>query len=533
MITRSKGHLVLVLHAHLPYVRHPEFEEFMEERWFFEAVTETYIPLIMAFERLQKDGIDFKLTMSLTPPLLEMFASPDLQKKYERHMEKLIELADREVKRTKEEDPRVHKLALYYSQHFREILGTYRRYGKNPANGFVKFQESGNLEIITCNATHAFLPLLSRHENVVKSQIEVGVQSHENRLRKRPKGIWLAECGYYPGVDRFLSRFGLEYFFIDSHGLWYADHQPRYGVYRPVITPEGVFVFARDPESSEEVWSAQVGYPGDSRYREFYRDIGFDRELEYIRSYIDRSGERVNTGIKYHRITSKGMDLSKKDYYVLTDAIAAVKEHATDFAKKKEQQVDRLYKLFGGVEPVIVAPFDAELFGHWWYEGPLFLEELFRVLSQKPTVVPSTPSEILAAYDEYQMLTPAASTWGANGYFEVWLNGSNDWIYRHYDEMIERMEEVVQLFHTPTPLEERCLNQMLRELFLAISSDWAFIMTTGTTVEYAKKRVITHVLRFHQLYDQLKSGRIDPDYLKELEWRDALFPWLDFRTFKV
>ncbi|MDI3516943.1 MAG: 1,4-alpha-glucan branching enzyme [Thermotogota bacterium] len=533
MSSHAKGYFVLVLHAHLPYVRHPEFEEFMEERWLFEAITETYIPLLMAFDRLRRDGIAFKLTMSLTPPLLEMFASSDLQQKYERHMEKLIELADKEEERTRNEDPQLQKLARYYSRHFREVLETYREYDRNPAKGFLEFEKSGHLEIITCNATHAFLPLLSRHMPVVKSQIEVGVQAHEKHLGRCPKGIWLAECGYYPGLDKFLSLYGLKYFFVDSHGLWYADHQPRYGVYRPAVTPEGVFVFARDPESSEEVWSAQVGYPGDSRYREFYRDVGFDRELEYIRPYIDKSGERVNTGIKYYRITSKDADLSKKEYYVLEDALKAVKEHASDFARKKERQVERLYELFDENAPVIVAPFDAELFGHWWYEGPLFLEEFFRELSKSQSVIPSTPSEVLDIFDEYQVLTPAASTWGANGYFEVWLNGSNDWIYRHYDEMIERMSEVIDRVSSPSPLEERCLNQMLRELFLALSSDWAFIMTTGTTVDYAKNRVITHTLRFHKLYEQLKSGRIDENYLKELEWQDAIFPWIDFRSFKA
>jgi 1,4-alpha-glucan branching enzyme len=521
-----RGKILIFLHAHLPYVHHPEYDHFLEERWLFEAITETYIPLLMMFDEME----DFRLTMSITPPLMEMLSSRDLQEKYERHMEKLIELADKEVERTKKEHPLKHKMAKFYREHFEKILNVFRSYNGNILEGFRKHQETGKLEIVTCNATHAFLPLYQMYPEVVNAQITVGVKNYEKHMKKHPRGIWLAECGYYQGLDLYLAQNNVEYFFVDSHAFWFADEQPRYGVYRPIMTPSGVFAFARDPESSEQVWSAAVGYPGDPRYREFYRDIGFDREMEYIKDYIDPSGVRINTGIKYHRITSKSLDASQKEYYDIDLAMEAVEEHARDFLHKKENQARRLMDIMG-VEPVIVAPFDAELFGHWWFEGVFFLKRFFELVNESKDLKLVTASEVIDTLEEVQIATPADSSWGAGGYYETWLNGTNDWIYRHLHEMIERMIDLSKkCYNSSDPLVERVLNQMLRELFLAQSSDWAFIMTTRTSVQYAENRTKLHIKRFLNLYDQLVSGRIDEEMLRYYEWTDAIFPEINFRV---
>jgi 1,4-alpha-glucan branching enzyme len=330
-----------------------------------------------------------------------------------------------------------------------------------------------------------------------------------------------------------LAEEGISYFFVDSHGLWYAENPPRYGVYRPVMTESGVFAFGRDPESSEQVWSGEIGYPGDFRYREFYRDVGFDREAEYIAPYIDRSGARVNTGIKYHRITGKNIDLGEKAYYNIEEAHEAAMTHACDFISKKITQVETLYSQFAGIQPIIVAPFDAELFGHWWFEGPKFIENLFRCLAKTDIIQPVTPKEFIdQSLSTVQITTPADSTWGANGYNEVWINGSNDWIYPHLDEMVERMTRLAKDFYNETePLKVRALKQAMRELLLAQSSDWAFIMTTGTTVEYAALRTKQHITRFNQLYDAIYSGAIDETCLTQYEWIDGIFKDPDYRIY--
>jgi len=530
----TKGYISLVLHAHLPYVRHPQYEEFMEERWLFEAITETYIPLIRVFENLEQDNIPFKITMSLTPPLLEMLDSRDLQEKYIRHMKKLIELSEKEVEVTAEEDRTKNKMAEYYLEDFKDALNLFeKKYNSSLVSAFKHFQDKGNLEIITCNATHGFLPLMERYPNAVRAQVKNGVKTYERHLSRAPKGIWLAECAYSAGLDKYLAEENIRYFFVDSHGVWFGDTQPKFGVYRPIITENGVFVFGRDPESSEQVWSAEIGYPGDFRYREFYRDVGFDREDEYIKPYIDSSGVRLNTGIKYHAVTGRNIALGDKDYYDIDKAKQAALEHAADFANKKIEQVENLYKAFDGTVPIIVAPFDAELFGHWWYEGPFFIENFFRKLNEKEVLKPITPPEFIENYiDSVQISTPADSTWGANGYNEVWLNGSNDWIYRHLDEMIERMTEISNTYkNEKNQLKIRVLNQAARELLLAQSSDWAFIMTTGTTVEYASNRTKVHVDRFMKLIDWLKTSAIDEKELEKIEWLDAIFPEIDFRDY--
>ncbi|ODN30418.1 glycoside hydrolase family 57 protein [Fervidobacterium thailandense] len=528
-----RGQIVFVLHAHLPYVHHPEYPFFLEEQWLFEAMTETYIPLLKMFRNLERDKVPFKLTMSITPPLMEMLAHPDLQRKYERRLTQLIELAGKEVQRTAYEHPLKHKMARFYLEEFQEALHLFRDvYNGNLLGAFRDYMSKGYLDIITCNATHGYLPFMEQYPQAIRAQLEQAVKTYERHMGVKPRGIWLAECAYFPGLDKYLAEYGLEYFFVDSHGLWYADERPRYGVYRPVITPNNVFVFARDPESSEQVWSAQIGYPGDSRYREFYRDIGFDREYEYIKPYIDPSGVRINTGIKYHKITSKELPLEAKQLYDIDEAKQAAYEHARDFLRKKEMQVEYLLNLFDGLEPIIVAPFDAELFGHWWFEGPYFLEYFMREAARSTKLRVVRACDVVDWIEKVQIVTPAASSWGANGYNEVWLNGTNDWIYPHLHEMVEKMTEMAQQHASETdPVKIRVLNQMVRELLLAQSSDWAFIMTTRTSVDYAVNRTKTHVKRFLNLYEMLKSGNIDVGELQRLEYVDDIFPDADYRMY--
>ena len=530
----TKGYFSLVLHAHLPYIHHPDFEEFMEEKWLFEAIGETYIPLLRVFERLERDAVPFAVTMSITPPLMEMLDSPSLQEKYIRHLQALIKLSAKEIEKTKEENPIKHKMAKYYHEDFKDLLRVFKdEYSCKMLSGFKRFQDSGHLEIITCNATHGFLPLMDRYPNVVRAQIKTGKQTYKNHLGCDPKGMWLAECGYTQGLDKYLAEENIRYFFVDSHGIWYAQTPPRYGVYRPLITENGCFAFGRDPESSEQVWSAQSGYPGDFRYREFYRDVGFDRELEYIQDYLDSCGVRSNTGIKYFKVTGKEVDLGKKDYYDIDEAMEAAAEHGADFANKKAKQIAHLHEVFEGVEPIIVAPFDAELFGHWWFEGPAFIESFFRTLSKLDYAEPITPPDFIEnKVKSVQINTPGDSTWGANGYNEVWLNGSNDWVYRHLDHMIEKMTELANDFKDCSDeLKVRALNQAARELLLAQSSDWAFIMTTGTTVEYASNRTKQHVDRFLKLYNELVQNEVVKEELEKIEWLDPIFKDMDYRVY--
>ncbi len=278
-----------------------------------------------------------------------------------------------------------------------------------------------------------------------------------------------------------------------------------------------------------QVWSAEWGYPGDYNYREFYRDIGFDLDYEYIRPYIHPDGIRVNTGIKYFRISAPNND---KSPYVPDWARDKAGEHAANFMFNRQRQIEYLFDWMQK-KPIIVSPYDAELFGHWWFEGPMWLEFLIRkIYFDQDTIRLITPSEYLAENPRNQVLTPSMSSWGWKGYNEVWLQGTNDWIYRHLHQASDEMSELAHTFsHRHTEgLLQRALNQALRELLLAQSSDWAFIMATGTHVNYAVRRTKEHLLRFSRLYADIKNNSLDEHWLADIESKDNIFPEIDYRV---
>ena len=523
----TKGYLCIVLHSHLPFVRHPEHEDFLEEDWLYEAITETYIPLINVFEGLVNDNVDFRITMSLTPTLISMLSDSLLQGRYIKHINRLIDLAHKEVERTRWQ-PDFQQLATMYLNSFCASRDTFEGYNRNLVNAFKKFQDLGKIEIITCGATHGYFPLMDVCRESVKAQVKVAVAHYESVFGRKPQGIWLPECGYQPGHDEIFKESGIRYFFTDAHGVLHGTPRPKYGVFAPVYCKSGVAAFARDLESSKQVWSSIEGYPGDYIYREFYRDIGFDLDFDYIKPYIHPDGIRINTGIKYYRIS--GSD--EKQPYNLNWAREKAAEHAGNFMFNRQKQVEYLYD-FMHKKPMIVSPYDAELYGHWWYEGPMWLDFLIRKIHfDQKTIRMITPSEYLLENPRNQVVTPSMSSWGWKGYSEMWLQGPNDWAYRHLHKASQYMTELAKVHsHSNTNgIVKRALNQALRELLLAQSSDWAFIMGTGTHTEYAVRRTKEHLLRFGSLYEQIKSSNIDESWLADIESKDNIFPDIDYRV---
>ena len=521
----NKGYLCLVLHGHLPFVRHPEHEDFLEEDWLYEAITETYIPLIEVFERLLNDNVDYRVTLSLTPTLLSMLGDPLLQERYSKHINRLIELSHKEVERTRWQ-PQFQNLAIMYLNNFCKVRDIFERFNRNLITAFKALQDSGKVEIITCAATHGYFPLMDIQRESVRAQVKVAVGHYESVFGRKPQGIWLPECGYHPGHDEILKESGIRYFFSDAHAVLHGTPRPKYGVFAPVYCKSGVACFARDLESSKQVWSSIEGYPGDYQYREFYRDIGFDLDYDYIRPYIHPDGVRINTGIKYYRITGSD-DKQPYNAHLAREKAAG---HAGNFMFNRERQIEYLSDLMQK-KPIIVSPYDAELFGHWWYEGPMWIDFLIRKIyyDQKTIRLISIP-EYLAENPRNQVVTPSLSSWGWKGYSEMWLQGPNDWIYRHLHSASERMTELVKSFPHTNGLLKRALNQALRELLLAQSSDWAFIMGTGTHTSYAVKRTKDHLLRFNRLYEDIKSNCVDLDWLSDIEYKDNIFPEIDYRA---
>ncbi len=525
----TQGCLAIILHAHLPFVRHPEYDRFFEENWFFEAISECYIPLIKTLDRLEKDHVDFRLTLSLSPTLISMLCDELLRERYISYLGKQLELAEKEIIRTRN-DKHLHSLANWYRGLFSDTLKIYQdQYQGDLLSAFKKHFLLGNLELITCAATHGFLPLLNVNELSVRNQINIGLDVFNNYFDFSSTGFWLPECGFYPGLEKNLEEAGINYFFSDTHGVLHASQQPVNGVYAPLDCGNGVAVFARDPESSRQVWSSQEGYPGDFDYREYHRDIGFDLDLDYISPYILDGEVRVNTGIKYHRVTGTHL----KQYYRPVQAYKKAQIHARDFLQKRQQQIARLSDFMDRV-PIIISPYDAELFGHWWFEGPIWLEFVLRFADEANSTVKTVScSDYLQQFKKQQVAIPSASTWGAEGYSSYWINETNDWIYPVLHKAGKDMQDLAtDFFQIPSQsIIERALNQAARSLLLAQSSDWAFIIRSGTTTEYAKKRIIDHLARFNYLSESIRNNVIDERTLSALEILDDIFPDIDFRDY--
>lgn len=524
------GSIAIVLHAHLPYVRHTEDEFALEHRWLFEAMTESYIPLLQVFQQLRLDQVDFHLTLSVSPTLTALLSDDWMKSLYVRYIDNLIELAEQEILRTAQ-DADFAPLAVGYRDRFVRVRAFYTACEGDLLLAFRELQDAGCLELITCGATHAFLPLVQSGE-AMRAQIGGAVASHVRAFGRAPRGFWLPECGFVPGVDAILREFSIDFFFVGETAFKTAAPPPLSGVYSPVLTPNGVAAFAGDGEATEQVWSSRVGYPGDPDYREYYRDIGLDLDLETVAPFIHPEGIRVNTGVKYYRVTGSG---DHKEPYRPEWAAAKAAIHADHFVAECAGQLERAAAVMER-RPLLVAPFDAELFGHWWYEGPQWLDALFRKLHGGARGVSTmTPSQYLDLYEDYPACELSMSSWGRDGYADVWLGETNDWVYPALHMAERRMRELVDGADDEglaQPLMARALRQTLRELMLAQASDWAFMMDAGTTVQYAIRRTKSHVHRFMRLYEMIRARDIDEDWLSAVEGLDALLPELDYRLYR-
>lgn len=545
----------LILHAHLPFVRHPEVAESAEEDWLFEAMTEVYVPLLETFSRLVEEGVRPRLALGLSPTLCEMLADPLLRARYTRHLGNLLTLAEKELARTFCEYPQFYAPARANYERLRTIEKLWSEtYRGDLLSAFGRLQDEGALELLTCAATHAVLPLVSTYE-AQRAQIQIAVANHRKHFGRAPRGIWLPECAYAEGVEDLLAEAGLEYFVADARAILHGEPRPRHGIYAPVRLRGGVAAFARDTETAEQVWSSVIGYPGDPCYREFYRDLGWDAPLEYLLPHLHADGQRRPLGLKYHRVTGRDVPLCDKRPYDPQAAAARARAHARHFVTARFEQSARLRGATGGRAPLVVSPYDAELFGHWWLEGPQFLEHVFRNLHEcRASVAAVTPGDYLDAGAPLQPQRLSPSSWGEAGYFKVWLSEANAWMYPYQHAAETRMTALADEFAEtgggePTTadndeattrggsadsnaraLRARALKQAARELLLAQASDWAFQIYQGTTAGYAARRFRAHIARFDALADEIESGQIEERMLAEIERRDNLFPELDCRT---
>lgn len=522
-----RGYIAIVLHAHLPFIRHPEYENCYEERWLFEAITECYLPLVQVMRGWLKDGISARLTISISPTLCAMLRDPVLQARYERYLTGLIELAENEIRRTWFE-PGYNKLAKFYRNRFEMLYSLFNECRRDLVQELKRLRDAGLVEIITTAATHAILPLLVKHPPSLRAQVMIGRDIYRENFGVDPVGFWLPECAYAPEIEPVLRKACIRWVILDTHGALNSVPKPLYGVYAPIITPGGIAVFGRDFASAQQVWSRQIGYPGDPRYRDFYRDIGFDLDYEYVQPYIPGQTIRAYTGIKYHAIS--GRTASKKPYDVAA-AMQAVNVHAQDFLETRLRQI--IAAPMARNPPILVVPFDAELFGHWWFEGPMFLDRFVRkAMLYRDVLVLSTPTDYLRLYPQHQIAQPSLSSWGKGGYLSTWLNEKTAWIYPHLNWAQDRMTRLASYFESPQTHQRRLLEQAVRELLLAQSSDWPFMMTVGSAEGYAIRRVAAHLKNHLCLCNCLDQGTADLSFIAQLEAQTGAFGPVNFEYFK-
>lgn len=514
-----RGQLALVLHAHLPYVRHPEHERFLEEAWLHEAVAESYLPLLSRMLGWEADGVDWRLTLGVTSTLGSMLDDGLLRLRTRRYLEERRMLAASECDRSVLEPAR-RRVAEFHLEFYSQSLHLWEAIGGDLCGAWRRLAGSGRLELLGGTATHAVLPLLRGDPVGLTRQLDIGREEHRRRFGSDPQGIWLPECAWSPWLDEVLHRSGVRHLVLETHAVTGAAPRPPAAVFTPVRTPSGIAVFGRDPATARQVWSRHGGYPGDPRYREFHRDLAHDAEWDYVRPFLPDTGVRTFSGLKFHRVTGP---TSEKELYVREDALEAVRGHARHFLKSCRSRVERLGSLQGR-PPLLTAPYDAELFGHWWFEGPNFLDAVMRGAAGEG-IRTITLSEGRDGWPDAPSAIPAESTWGEGGHLGVWLDSSNALLQPQLRQAARRLEQGVAA-GAPAGVDpefyRRAVTQATRELLLAQSSDWPFLIRMGTAREYAMGRFDGHLAAFHRLLDGA-LGEASPDHPLLLE-REAAYP---------
>lgn len=527
----------IVLNAHVPWVRHPEVSHCLEEDWLHSAVLETHLPLLEMLYRLREEGVPFRLTVNLSPTLLAMLNDRLLRRRTLAYLDRTLRLCRDEVERS-DVTGKKDLAEMYEDRFFRLRTLFVEQWQGDLVRAYSDLRDSGHIEIAASAATHGLLPLLMRAPESVQAQIRAGIRQYVQCFGRMPRGFWLPECAFAPAIGRLLQQEGIDWTIVEEHALTTSPHADAQFPHVPGVTSDGLAVFGRDQESSSEVWSADEGYPGDGRYRNFMRDVGLDAPDEYLKEYLGDSDQRQFTGIKYYR--SETNDEGESEVYDPALASRAVEEHTVRFISSRGAQLAAL-ESEGVRDPVVVCAFDMDLFGHWWFEGTEFLESVFRKTAERGDFSFVTPGGYLAGSPEreWSPASPVSSSWGEGGYFETWTTEENNWVQAEVQERAEQLTRFVRLFelHRTTLDEEivahrqRCIQLMNRELLLAQASDWAFLLNNEPSRPYAEKRVREHLGNFDRVRE-LAAGTGDEGELDEIEQKNPIFPDLPWNMFE-
>jgi len=526
----SLGYFGLILHGHIPWCKKSGVWPAGEE-WLMEAMNETYIPMLNVLRELKEDGIKTAITINITPILAEQLADEYMKQRFSEYMESLISRARIDIKRF-ENHPKRKIIAEFHLGNFEHVLETfYHNYYRDILGSFKWLQDEKMIELITCGATHGFLPLFESDSGIF-SQIQLAVDTHKKYFKQDPKGIWLPECAYRPkeyrsgevreSIDYWLNNSGIEYFFVDSHGIIDAEIlqqnneiglRTSYG-YK---LNTNISVFGRNKAISRQVWDAKIGYPGNEFYREFHMK---DHE----------------SGLHYHRITDKSLPQNEKELYNIENANKTVDSNASHFITLISRELKQASELFIH-EGIIISPFDFELFGHWWAEGINWLKSIIKLIYQEEEIGMITMSDFVSQYkDNFSIIKMKESSWGEGGDFRVWKNPEHSWIWSYINGSVREFEEVLAKNPTPNDWETRIIKQIARELLLMEGSDWPFLLYTEQAKEYANQRFHHHHQRFLKLIWVAKNfnetNLISLRELEEIEDIDSCFQDVNVEYFK-
>jgi 1,4-alpha-glucan branching enzyme len=541
----------LVLNAHLPYVREfppvihrdPDMEEesppeeinlvpgSVEESWFFEALSETYLPLLMLFDRLEADHVPFRLGISFSPVFAQMICDDLLQKKYAAYLDHQIDFGKQELERLSgnQETRLLARRCFDQAVELRAAFTT--RYEGNIFRAFDHYQRKRRIEFLASPATHAFLPFLAEFPESLQAQMEVALSFYRYSLGINPQGFWLPELGWSKELDSCLRSYGFTYTIADSPGFIFGSPPPSRGSFFPVRTPQGVVILSRDFRACSDIGRMRKEGP----YRDNGRDIGYELPIGALGQFLARNGARYQTGYKYWRADAPGGEnLTGTDALYNPDAAqAAAEEHARVFLKNCIGRLDSASQ-YMREPPLSLCAFNADSFGRHWHEGTQFLENVFRFAAAYRDLRFMTPSEYLyqQPISAYEVSLPEFSSWGSNGYAEVWLDSSNDWVYRHLNRSIDRMTELADRFTKNSRLKERALNQAAREILLAMASDWPALLYHQECTAYARNQVEDALKNFTAIYKALGNNYISAEWLTNLERRHDVFPNINYRVFK-
>lgn len=559
------GGFCLVLHGHLPYVLHHGVWPHGED-WLYEATAETYLPILAMINECVFFNAKPHLVMGLTPVLLEQLAHEDFKRGFERYLADRVERAQsdrREFERMG--DGHLAYLAGQWAEFYGKLQTQFAAIKRDIPGAYAKWARENLIEILTSTATHAFLPLLYE-DSCIRAQLRGGLASSHRILGFKPSGIWLPECAYRPcgpwsppngwpakgnriGIEHLVADETLDHFFVEHHlieransefvnnGRWEkvsweeATKYPARGwrdVHEPHLVnsdgtgPGRAAALARDNAICEKVWSGDIGYPADGVYLEFHKKWGAKR------------------GLRYWKVTGRKVDLGQKHYYYPQDIAGKIHEHATHFCGEVKRRLWEYHHRTGRYG-LVTACFDAELFGHWWFEGVRFLRDVMLNLNADPDVDLSTAAGHLHYHPPDKTVSLPAGSWGEGGDYRVWADAHIHWMWDiEYRCEANFGKATFELPWQKDKKIEELLQKAGRELFLLQASDWQFNITRGQSVDYAIKRYMQHVSRFEIMLDLAEKLAQDSQYLgrlneveqhevRDAELHDVIFPNIDLK----